>query len=213
MQRIINLGDFKKLGFASKEELIMNEYFLELKVNGYIKDFITQPEAFQLYDGVKAKFFKTVELKTKTKVIFSKKQYILNPHIYTADFKIIWESKLLGKMLGIFERLSFDKTFLFLPQISKNRNLTSFIEVKPSWDQNNMTRMFSHRTQPWIYEKFGVYVQLIKPYELMKDTFIPNSIRHELYYKKNTKTKKVGDKKFGWEYKTLEKYLNNNHGN
>lgn len=75
-------------------------------------------------------------------------EHKIRKHIYTPDFKIEWKSCL--------ECVSSD-----------------YIEIKPSFDSHNMTRLFTVN-QKWVYAKYGIYVQKIVPEKLFKQTFIPD---------------------------------------
>ena len=208
---MVNLNKFKELGFDSIEEYMIQLYFEELQEQGFVKEIISQPEPFVLFKGLGKKFYKNKQLKTKIKTMYSKKKFLINPHEYTTDFKIEWN---LDKSPTIFEMLisdeEFDITIPFRSAFYKKESIetVSYLEVKPSFDQNNMTRLFTSRTQPWIWEKYNIYVQLIKPLDLFKATFIPELLMPFMYYRKTTKKNNIGDKKHKWEYKTLTEFLN-----
>ena len=94
--------------------------------------------------------------------------------------------------------------------------MTSHIEVKGNYDSNSATRYFSSRTQPWMWEKFQIYVQLCKVPRLFQDTFIPKRILHNFFHKKDVYTGKgykrklkanKGDKKLRWPYRNLKQYI------
>lgn len=66
----------------------------------------------------------------------------------------------------------------------------SFIEVKPSFDQNNMTRL-AVLNQKWVFEKFGLFINIVIPEKLFAKTFTPkryltcdkSSVKRKIKYK------------------------------
>lgn len=201
---------------ATQEEYFVWHYLLELKEEGFIEKIIFQPKSFTLFEGLPKKFYEDKQLKTKVKRIYSKRKYLLNPHIYTADFEIRWRRDDSGLDLlydGIY-RKEIDNNLPFISNIqgeSLTKDLSwtvSYIEVKPAYDQNGKTQMFRSYVQPQIWEKYNIYVQIIKPLDLFKQTFIPKKLWDEMHYKKSGRWGKKGDKKYKWDYKTLKGYLN-----
>jgi len=199
---------------ASTEEWYIYQYLLELKENNIVKEINFQPKPFKLFEGLEKRFYKIKQLKTKVSKQYYTKQYLINPHIYTPDFKIIWNVNKNSRdfiqsvnLTGINTKIPF----LVLP-ILNNENqkiiAESYLEVKGSFDRNNMTRMFSDHIQPLIWNKYQIYIQLVKPIDLFKQTFIPEKIKHSFYYSKTGKWGKVGDKKFKWQYRTFKEFIN-----
>jgi hypothetical protein len=192
---------------CSFEEWLIFLYLEELKGNGFIDEIIFQPKPFELTDEVPRKFYKEkVDKKGNIKRVYTKKQNLLNKHIYTPDYKVIWAEK----ADGIFEQdTTRSELNLNIPFISNSMHtINSYLEVKAEWDKNNMTRMFTSHIQPYVYWKYDEYVQLVKPYDLFKETFVPKKAMEYMVYKVKTKYYNIGDKKFKWRYKTLEEYLN-----
>lgn len=184
---------------TSKEEIWMFEYFLELQKKKIIKELISQPKPLVLSPAVPV----TVIEKLKTKEKFISKN-LIQEHIYTADFKIYWENAESPFHRSIHK---LDKKFPpFIAQV-QHGEWVSYVEVKATYDANNMTRIFTSRTQPWIFDKYGVYINLVKIPDIFKHTFIPEKILPNFYYQVNTKKCKKGDKKFTWEYRTLNDFL------
>lgn len=179
----------------SLEELFMKYYFEELQEKGFIKELIYQPEPFVLNDKVEIPFIE--QLKTKTKI---STKTLIPKHIYTTDFEIIWSTDKFHKDLEEDFHTEWPIFFSFM-----NR---SFVEVKAVRDLQNMTRHFTSAIQPWIYQSYFIYVNLVKVPNIFRDTFIPEKIWDEFFYKVNGKKFSKGDKKYNWEYKTLEMYLN-----
>lgn len=210
--------EYKVYGLnATYEEYVVFLYLDELKDKGYIKEMIFQPESFNLFEGLPKKFYKLKELKTKFKKQYSKKQYLINPHVYTTDFKIYWYPRAIANdVTDCVDDDELRNTIPFIYNFSAEQGAVSYLEVKPGFDQNNMTRMFTNHIQPLVWDRYNVYVQLIKPMDLFKSTFIPEKIIDNFFYKKDAFTGKgvnrrlkarKGDKKYSWEYNMLKDYL------
>ncbi len=183
----------------STEEKWMQYYFEELQEAGFIKEIIYQPKPITLFES----FTKDVliQLKTKDKI---KEKKILSEKIYTPDFKITWNDE--GCVLH--EDIGDSFHYAKLPLFFSDHKDISYIEVKSdNGFDNNMTRLFTSRTQPWIWDKHNIFVNLIKVPRIFRDTFVPEKVRPDLYYKRNTKKNKINDKKYVWEYKSLNKFL------
>ena len=192
---------------CSLEEYLVWIYLLELKDNGFIDEIIYQPKPFILNGEVSKDFYKEKkDKKGNIKQVFTKRQNLINQHIYTTDFKVLWNEK----AENIFER-DIDRLpgiNLDIPFISNSFNdINSYIEVKGQFNMQNMVRMFTSHIQPRVYFEYKEYVQLIKPLDLFKATFIPKLALEYMYYKKDSKNGLKGSKKHKWEYRTLEGYL------
>jgi hypothetical protein len=206
--------EYNGIKFDSDGELYCYHFLTELKEAGYIDSFSYQPKSFNLSDKVQYPYVETKKLKTK-EVVTKKQGTLLNAHEYTTDFKVIW----IPKAKGIFYYTDEDELKLNnIPFIANHPSLsnhvkneffeyfldTSYIEIKPGFDKNGMTRLFTVN-QKWVYQKYGIYVQKITPIDnkkscLFKETFVPEKC---LY---TTKTKKLKSYKF--KVRTLKEFLN-----
>lgn len=156
---------------GSKSELWLSWWIDELMLSGYIDDVIYHPDSFTLFDKVTfCELAKTSRGAASEKTIFQS-------HIYTADVLIFWNERAKGifyeplvfqdslNQKGTHKRIS---NACFLAQTyeyvfgEKRSQMISYVEAKPSFDQNNMTRLF-RINQKWIYQQYGVYVNLIIP--------------------------------------------------
>jgi hypothetical protein len=165
----------------------------ELKKLGYVHSY-TRAEPFSLSDGVTNNYVE--RLKTKSKPM---RQSICAGHVYTAEFIVYWNKNALDKFVWLINsKTKFNKTLI--GHLDNEGNIFTYIEVKPSFDYNNMTRLFV-LNQKWVYDKYGIWVNLIKPKELFAKTFTPVNYRV-------TKTKKP--RKIEWRVKNVETYLKNN---
>jgi hypothetical protein len=67
-----------------------------------------------------------------------------------------------------------------------DRDAYSYIEVKPLFDQNNMTRL-AVLNQKWVMDKFGAFINIVIPEKLFDKTFTPK--RYFTCDKSSTKRK------------------------
>lgn len=156
------------MNFQSKEELYFSFWLEELEQAGYINSW-NNAKTYQLGEKIVNKY--TEQLKTKSK---EKEQTILNGCEYTPDFEINWNHKARNIFFDIFpneltHKINLD---LFIGQWVNGLDYTSIIEVKPNFDQNNMTRL-NGINRKWMYQKYSVFVNLVKVPDIFKDTFTP----------------------------------------
>ena len=169
---------WKKLGFDSEQEFQINEWLKELKNHGLVGEINYQPSSIRLNDEL------IIHIPVEGK-IKPKKQVILKKHDYTPDFEITAKNSL------------FEPVMEHLGKVFKSDKSTIILEVKPDThdlklqDSHGSTRLFTSRTQPCVYEKFGIFVNLVTPNILFSSTFVPTSLMDDFYYKKTFKHKGV----------------------
>ena len=176
---------FKDWVLDSQGEVDFCWYSQELKDNGFVEKF-TRGETKKLSDAMTNVF--PVKLKTKT---VKKVKNILQPHEYTYDFNIFWSQKGIKYFCSRFEQEDWTKPFLL------NSHSMSFIENKPEFDFANMTRLVGLNIK-WMWQNYGIFVQLVKNRELFEETFTPKAI---------LKTKTGKTRVFKHRVKTLQEYL------
>ena len=199
----------------SDEEKHIKLWLDECIKAGYVISYEEQP-AFILFNEVLTNA--TITLKTKK---VTKSIPLLQERVYTADFIV----KLADKAKGIFF-IDIDdiNTKSDLNYLLRSNDGYCYFEVKASNynDVVNTERFFLSRTQPLMYEKFNIYVNLVKPLLLFENSFVPKVLMHELYYKKDVYTGKgdkkklkarVGDKKHKFVYRTLGEFVNSKASN
>lgn len=184
-------------GKDSWEELYIEWYLQELKEAGYILHYEYQPETYLL--SPVQKYTETVLLKTKTRI---DEHSILQPHSYTPDYRIFWNSSAIGVFCKILkhskETLGIHKNAHFWAQLNGAGMPVSIIDVKPMFDMQNMTRLFVIN-QKWVYDKYDVYVQKVMHEHLFAKTFCPFRF---------TKTNKsMRDRKLKFKPVTLFEFL------
>lgn len=178
------------LSLDSKEELYLNWYLEELKQAEFIREYTLDPSSYTLSEKVSVEVVVEKQLKTKLKQE-TKSKTLLNQHVYTPDAEVIWTSKALGVFIGTTENYLLKKR-PFYHDLYK-----SVIEVKPTWNMQNMKRLFS-LNQKWMLKEHGIYVQMVIPELLFRDTFTPQRF---LLTDKGTRERAIR-----WEVRTLNDY-------
>lgn len=159
------------MNFDSKEELYFSFWLEELEQAGYINSW-NNAKTYQLGEKIVNKY--TEQLKTKAK---EKEQTILNGCEYTPDFEINWNFNAINIFFDIFPVLTNIKVNpdLILAKVVDSeltKHFTSIVEIKPNFDQNNMTRL-NGINRKWMYQKHSIFVNLVKVPDIFKDTFTP----------------------------------------
>jgi hypothetical protein len=194
-----------------KSEFYFQMWLDELKGAGFIVDYIKQPDLIQLSEPVIC----TWEVLKKGKVT-PKIKRLMAEHIYTADYKIKFNSEAKNTIISNVEYIDANENIL-LSCDPKNKLITfgmeAIVECKPIFDQNNMTREF-RLNQKWLYLN-RVFVNLVKIPDFFEKTFTPKKYIDEQIYKKRTQDKKtkvwheVGETKLRYIPIVLEQYLIN----
>lgn len=187
-----NKGVYKSIEWESFEELAFLYWAFELKNQGYIKSIRRSP-SFLLSDSMVHDF--VVQMKTKSKPA---SELVMHGHSYTPEFIIEWERKAFDKIVcHINKQERYDTPFIAQTVSADMTKLSSFVEIKPLFDQNNMERLF-RINQKWMWQKHGIYVNLIKPQELFKKTFTPSEY---------LRTPTGKPRKLNWKPKNLFQFL------
>lgn len=134
----------------------------ECKEHGLIKEY-RRGQSYLLSDVLYNNYVE--QLKTRSK---PKAQIILRGHSYNLDFEIEWTE--LGKQVlcnTFGEKLT--KVFIC------DKNNISYVETKPSFDFNNMTRLAVLNIK-WLWDKYKIFCQIIMNHDLFKKTFVPKSL-------------------------------------
>lgn len=200
---------YKGIHFDSDEEVFVAMWLEELKEKEMVRCWTHPKEAHPLTPGLKILYKKITKLKTKTKTE-TKSHTILRASEYTPDFEVLWTIEGAYKLVTwIKDHLNSSPKLFF----AKFWDKPTPIEVKPSFDQNNMEREFVLK-QKYIWDKHQIFVNLVEPMSLFKKTFVPSLAAPYFKYKKsptgkNKGKKGPGDWKMDWEPKTIDQFLNN----
>lgn len=160
-------------------------YFEELKQAGYVQEY-KRGQSYLLSDSLINNY--VVQLKTKSKPCHDT---ILMGHSYNLDYEVTWTDLGVKYFCNKFGE-KFTKPFVC------DINNKSYFEAKPAYDFNNMTRLATLNIK-WLYQKYGIYTQVIIPERIFKKTFTPKLM---------LKTKTGKDRKLNFTVKSLEEYVN-----
>lgn len=183
---------YNGIAIDSQEEIMAIMYFEELIEAGYVEK-LERAQTYALSEPLFNRYQITKQLKTKDKVE-TKEQKMLHEHVYTPEFKIHWTQK--GYLTFTDDIYLIPNEKMIKPFISCGSD--SLIEVKPGFDQNNMTRLFVIN-QKWMWDKHREFVNLIQPHKLFEETFTPKA-----YLTTPTGKQRV----IHWKVRTLEQYVN-----
>lgn len=187
------VGVYKGIEWESYEELSFLYWAFELKNQGYIKSIRRSP-SFLLSDSLVHDF--VVNLKTKSKPA---SELVLHGHSYTPEFIIEWDAKMgqrIWDTLGSQQKYNAPIMATY-EQVGDKRVCISYIEIKPMFDQNSMERLFKVN-QKWMWQKHGIFVNLVKVGELFPRTFTPK----EYLYTPTGKPRKLN-----WKPRSLFDFL------
>ncbi len=155
---------------------------------GYIKDVQFQPKAFELSESLFIDYLKPMK-RVDPKLV---PESVMEGKIYTCDARIIWEDKAEGVLfvdLHSTVRKKKNRSFQYLiGQRDKINNYSySYIEVKPVFDQNNMTKLAIVNIK-WVYKEYKEFVNIVIPEKLFNKTFTP---KRYFYCNKDTNRKRA----------------------
>lgn len=168
----------------SEGEIHFIMWMEELKQNGFIKDY-KRGDSKLLSSSVTNNYVQ--QLKTKSKPCT---QNILMGHSYNWDFTIEWTDLGIKHFVNKFGE-KWEKPFII------NSESESYIECKPPFDFQNMSRLAVLNIK-WIWDKYQIFIQLVKNIELFEKTFTP---------KVYLTTKNGKERKTKHKIRTLEEYL------
>lgn len=186
--------------YNSDIELYFSWYLDDLKNYGVIKRYLYESNTFPLSESKWYEY--TKKMVTKSKII---KNQLLEPHVYTPDFLVEWNEDYDGLIYRQIDLHTYTtKPPYFCIVSNKSKALYTFFEVKPSFDRNNMTRLF-RITQKWLYDKHHLYVELVLLPDLFKKTFTP---KRYLLTDMTLKPRSIN-----WGIISVEEYINKLRGN
>jgi hypothetical protein len=170
----------KKMNYDSNEELYFSWWLDELLEAEIVLKY-NRALPIQLSEPVKRWEHKKYITKVrKEERLKSVQKTILQAHIYTPDFVVLFRP-------NFAEKIGLDCV---------NTGL-AIIEVKGNYDSNNMTRLFKIN-QKWVYSKTGELINLVKVPDIFEKTFTPKK------YLLTDKTKKA--RRINFKVRTLEEF-------
>ena len=178
----------------SNEEWYFSWWLDDLKKHNIIKNYVYESNTFTLATARSYSILR--QLKTKTRI---DQLSLLQEHVYTPDFRIEWNEDFNHRVYRLIDDdTCTNKPPFFAIKGKQNNKHYTFFEVKPVFDQNNMTRLFK-LSQKWLYDKYGLYVELVIVPTLFKKTFVPSR------YMLTDKSRQ--SRKIDFDIKTIEKWM------
>lgn len=175
----------------SNEEWCMFNWIKEMKERGLLLDYVYQPEHYDLsprYEYTPYPVMKDKKGNVKTK-------FLMHPHVYTADFKLMFDANNLNLMsyLGQVFKLRLDDV--------NDGVLTLVVDVKGTFMSNDGGRSFSIN-QKLMMAVHNIYVSKFVPKEAFKKLGVPKRCTTTM---KSGKASKVF-KGFNFLESVLKKY-------
>ena len=192
----VNTNDFQ-----SKEERFFYWFLVDLYNAGYVSNVLYEPYTYELSDAVTKSFVKQEQLKTKLKTTKGE-ETIQKGLVYTPDFVVHWTQKALGvfvETLNTKDKLMKGQSQTMFIGTIRGIDVITVFEVKPDFDQNNMTR-YTKVKMNWLFQREAVFVNLVKLPSLFKKYFVPTRF---LITDKSAKLRKI---KF--KVRKLEQFVN-----
>ena len=158
--------------FDSWEEVHFYWWAKSLMDAGYIKEFIVEPKAFQLTDPIVVDYYKPMK-KVADKMV---PEEIMKGNLYTCDAMIEWTDKAFNVFFTPIDSTIRKKKSNALQYMIAHHSPVggwySYVEVKPIFDQNNMTRLAVNNIKH-VYSKYKTFVNLVIPEKLFNKSFTP----------------------------------------
>lgn len=187
---------------ASDEEYYFYFWCLAIQDLGYIKEIVFQPKSIHLIDKKEFRYTELKKTKTKLKI-----NTLFRPHVYTPDYVIVWHESAEHIFFEILENENNNKPLKDIILFAQNRKgkIISVIDTKgaTTFQRGNSTVITFPLNQKMVYDKYGIYVNKVVPFNSSKDkkgnlkksffsdTFTPDEYRYRKiksgkgYYKVN----------------------------
>lgn len=154
--------------FKSEEEKYFADWLDELKQADFVESWAYEPETFTLAEAIEFPCQKQMKTKVKEETFPAMK-----PVEYTYDFKIDWKLKAAKILFWVPATPYFKKSDIIF---FNDAGFTSYIDIKGMFKGKNNTSAYTAPIKiKWLYQKHGIYVQIIKAMDLFKKTFYPKS--------------------------------------
>lgn len=172
--------------FASDAELDFHYFLKDCTEYGLVEEVIYQPPAYALAPKATRQIWKSF----KTKPPEPRERHMFHPHVYTADWSVVWGAK-------FFEVFPHAPLLLVDADDRKSREILDLqfyakqgikgwgiLDVKGTYNQHGGDRAFPIH-QKWMWDKFGIPLTKIVPQEFFQKLgAVPNKVK----WMKNRKT-------------------------
>lgn len=178
--------------FDSDEELDFHYFLKDCALYGLVEDIVYQPEQYELTSKATRQIWKTF----KSKPPEPRSRHMFHPHVYTADWSIVWTSKffevfphaplLLVDATDRQSREILDLQFCTKQGIFRGWGI---VDVKGAYNAHGGDRLFPVH-QKWMWDKFGIPLTKIIPQEFFQKLgAVPNKVKWIKNRKKPTPKK------------------------
>jgi hypothetical protein len=157
----------KSQGFDSIEEWEFGQWCEEAKWLGILTGYKHHPDPFKLSERVSIQVEKQLKTKTKMEEVF-----LLHPHEYTCDYKIIVDPEKWNKANLPKDPKLVVTTETLAPPFGLGVGSGLYVDVKGSFSPYHDAKQFSINRK-WVWEKYQVLIQEIVPEEWFKKTWVP----------------------------------------
>lgn len=158
--------------FDSWEEVHFWWWCQALMRAGYIETFIVEPPSFKLTEPIIVEYHKPMK-KVADKMV---PEEIMKGNLYTCDALIKWTDKakdiFFTSIDSTIRKKKSNALQYMIAHNSPQHGWYSYVEVKPAFDQNNMTRLAKNNIKH-VYSKFGKFINLVIPEKLYNKSFTP----------------------------------------
>jgi hypothetical protein len=214
------IHEYNGILMDSLEETYFAHWLDEAVSAGWVEKWLYVTKPFLVCPYVRLPYMKTTKLKTKIKTEL-KDFTLLHDLEYTPDFKVKWTQKGMNKFVSSIRgeeapnKYIDPKSLFFCGYYQiKDSSLcsTTWVEVKPTFDMHGKISKFSV-LQKILWTFKGLFVDLIIPQDLFKETWMPEAIMEDFKYKKkptgkNKGKKGPGDWKTDYFPKTIKEFIN-----
>lgn len=167
----------KNVELDSAEEYYVYNWIMDAFELGIVKEYEYQPKEFLLTEK-----FKYVPAFGNPK---AKEKHLLADHVYTADFRIVF-NRLHGEKLAEYFKIPIEA-------LNANGDAVVYIDVKGGYNRFGGDRNFSiHQKMTW--DKYKIYVQKVVPEEMFSKLGRPEAAKYTVKTKKPTAKYAVGFK-------------------
>ena len=212
------IHEYNGILMDSQEEIYFAHWLDEAKEAGFVEKWMYVTKPFLVCPYVRLPYIKTTQLKTKVKQEL-KEFTLLHDLEYTPDFKVKWTQKGMDKFVsyagGEGDHKYVNPKSIFFCGYWQLKDVglwnTTWVEVKPTFDMHGKISKFSV-LQKILWTFKGLFVDLIIPQDLFKETWMPKAIMEDFKYKvvpkkQAAKGKKKGDWKTNYIPKTLKEFI------
>ena len=190
-KRNVNEGTYNGVPYESGCELAFLYFAEVLKQKGFISK-IERSESFLLCDSITHNY----SLTGKRGASRPMTQTISLGHSYTADYRVTFTKKALGKFCWLLGDNSKNEKNLFVCQQIDNQYVT-YVEVKPDFDSRGKTRS-AINDMKWVFQKHEIFINLFRPNRWFEGTFTPSNYQF---------TERGVKRKLNFEVRTIDEYL------